>query len=57
MRLKYKCFVKITQVTTCACHIRNTYFIFITHQVPLSVAYKDKPAVGTAELYYSSKSY
>ena len=57
MRLKYKCFIKITQVTTCACHVRNTYFILITHQVPLSVAYKDKPAVGTAELYYSSNSY
>ena len=55
MSLKYQFFVKITQVTTFACHIRNTYFIFITHQVPLSVSYKDKPAVGTAELYCSSK--
>ena len=55
MSLKYQFFVKIMQVTTFACHIRNTYFIFITHQVPLSVSYKDKPAVGTAELYCSSK--
>ena len=57
MSLKYKFFVKITQVTTCAYYVRNTYFIFITHQVPLSVTYKEKPAVGTAELYCSSKHY